>query len=361
MDYNSKFKEKLTKIIFIPVKARALTERISVSSKLMLSDEEILLPVGSKYILQDKDISEQIKTTYIIEGMYYVLGIDRSFRYGEIYKSLLKALEGADKYIKGIIAEEYKKENYEDAFIYSRGLLKLEQHRDVFTNAIIIAEALRAKEKSFDSIELELIEEYKSYYNDPYPCYIEALIYYSRGELLRAQGCISEYYSKGGAEEEIIEKLKNDIQENLDDKKALEYINKKPQESLKILLDRYEKGENNANILCYIAVAYRNLALHEKAIYYLNEALAIDSSFVDVVNELGINYAALGSYKVAVEYLRKAFESTMSIEICTNLALCYFYDNDIENAKAHIRIAEKLDASDEVLKKVKEIVFKEEN
>lgn len=361
MDYNSKFKEKLATLLFVPIKAEALEEGLAMSSIPMEKKEEILIPISSNYILQDRDISKAIRTTYIIEGMFYVLGVDRDFRYQDIYKKLLGSLEGADKYIKSKIAEEFKNENYEEAFIYLRGLLAIDKSKDIFINAINIAEILRAKDKNFDGVELELLEYYKSYYDDFLPYYYEAFIYYTRDEVIKAQGKIYDYYARGGEEDETIEQLKQEIEDILDYKKALEYIKSKPEESLKILLERYSAEENNGTILYYIAVAYRNLGLNEKAIYYLNEALAIDNSFIDVVNELGINYAALGDYDQAIEYLRQAFERTRSIDICTNLVMCYYYKNDMENAVKHLRIAEKLDESDEVLKQIKKLVIKEEN
>lgn len=87
----------------------------------------------------------------------------------------------------------------------------------------------------------------------------------------------------------------------------------------------------------------------------MNEALGIDNGFVDVINELGINYACLGNYETAVSYLRKAFEATRSVEICTNLIMCYLNMGNIEMAENHMKIAKKLAPEDEVVLKLEKL------
>ena len=98
------------------------------------------------------------------------------------------------------------------------------------------------------------------------------------------------------------------------------------------------------------------IANHEKAIYYLNEALNIDSSIVEVVNEMGINYASLGNYERAIAYLRKAFQATKSVEVCTNLILGYLNSGNLKDAKVHLEIAKKLDPEDQVVVELEGII-----
>ena len=70
---------------------------------------------------------------------------------------------------------------------------------------------------------------------------------------------------------------------------------------------------------------------------------------IEVINEFGINYACLENYEMAIQYFRKAFEVTKSIEICTNLVMCYINVKNIEQAKIHLDIAKKIDAKDEIV------------
>ena len=62
---------------------------------------------------------------------------------------------------------------------------------------------------------------------------------------------------------------------------------------------------------------------YEKAIYYLNEALNIESNMPQVINELANNYASLGNYEKTIELLRKAFEATKSVDIITNSIILF--------------------------------------
>ncbi len=112
---------------------------------------------------------------------------------------------------------------------------------------------------------------------------------------------------------------------------------------------------NTVEIYYYIAIAYRVLENNEKAIYYLNEAQAINSDDVAVVNELGINFACIGDYQNAIRYFRAAFEVTKEVDICTNLIMCYLNLGDIEQAKIHLELAEKINPEDEILKEIKKL------
>jgi predicted transcriptional regulator len=58
----------------------------------------------------------------------------------------------------------------------------------------------------------------------------------------------------------------------------------------------------------------------------------------------------------AVEYLRKAFESTKSVEICTNLIMCYIDMKDFEKAKVHLKLAQKLSPKDEVVLEIEKLL-----
>ena len=118
------------------------------------------------------------------------------------------------------------------------------------------------------------------------------------------------------------------------------------------------KLEDNPTVYYYVAVAYRMLENYDKAIYYLNKALEIDNGLIDAVNELAINYAALENYDIAIKYLRKAFEVEKSIEICTNLIMCYLNKGDLEQVQNHIDIAKKIDPEDEVLKEIESYLLK---
>lgn len=360
MDYNVKFKEKLKNYVFIELKTEFLIQYISSLYNQKELENSVLIPINSKYIIEDKNISDYIKTSYIVQGMYYVLGADPNFKYNKIYLAILGSLNDSVTYIKSVISKEYHKENYEDAFIYLRGLLKVSTDKEVFHNALSVGEILREKNSNFDDMQLKLLNEYKEVYQDAYPYLIEALIDFSRGYFDNANIKIHNYLAKGGENTQETQILIKELEDRLDYKKVINNLEDKPEQAIKILLEKLDGGEYNASILYYLAVAYRNINLHEKAIYYLYEALELDNSYIDVINELGINYASLGDYDNSIKYFRAAFEVTRSIDICTNLILSYYYNNDLDNAKKHIKIAEIINEDDEILKQIKYEILKED-
>jgi len=74
---------------------------------------------------------------------------------------------------------------------------------------------------------------------------------------------------------------------------------------------------------------------------------------------MGINYASIGDYQTALAYLRKAFEATRSVEICTNIIMCYLNLGDVDNAKLNYDIAKKLDPNDEIVLQIKDYLEKD--
>ena len=117
-----------------------------------------------------------------------------------------------------------------------------------------------------------------------------------------------------------------------------------------MLLKLTEEFDSNPLIYYYIALGFRKLEDYEKAIYYLKESLQIESGILEVVVELGVNYACIGEFNEAIKYFRKAFEASKEVEVCTNIVMCYLNLNDYENAKLHLDIAKSINSDDEIVK-----------
>lgn len=69
-----------------------------------------------------------------------------------------------------------------------------------------------------------------------------------------------------------------------------------------------EEFHSNPLIYYYIGVAFRRLQKFEEAIHYLRESIKIESGILEVVVELGLNYACLGEYEEALIYFKKALK-----------------------------------------------------
>jgi tetratricopeptide (TPR) repeat protein len=352
MDINAELAEKVSKLIFLEFKRESVPKVFNVEVI-----ENIYLPVRPIRFM-DKvkkgEKFEKIPVSFFIEGMFYVLGGDGNFKYNKIYCAILKAKsEEATAYIKGIIFDQVKNGVYEDAYIMLKGLLSIESSKENYDKLFMILEKLSQLDESYEEEYLNMLisaEKIKGYYE---PYYKKAEIYYKQKKYEDAWFNINTYLEKTNSKSKEAIDLKHTLGNirNFDKGKELIYDN--PNEALKCLLPLLDEFSDDAILYFNIAVGYRVLGNHEKAIYYLNDAMAIDSDIVDIINELGINYAAINNFDIAIKYLRKAFEVTKSIEICTNLVMCYINKGDMRQAQLHYDIAKKIDPKDEVVLQLK--------
>lgn len=354
MDIKSHFASKLDKVLFLEIRQENIKRLFNVEIK-----ESIYFPVKSSNIVNKIKVEndlDQIPVSFFIEGMVYVLGADEEFKFNKYYEKLLFSLKDSNSFIKGKIAEFVRSKEYEEAYILLRGLLKIETTIEIYDRSIIIADKLRNLDKMYRDEELSVIEKSKAIENYAAPYFYEALIRREEGDYERALFCINSYISRGGEETLEVTEFKQSLKSIIDFDKGKELMYEHPKEALKLLIPLIEQFGDNATLHYYIAIAYRILENYEKAVYYLNEAMSIDSNIIEVVNELGINHASLGDYGNAILYFRKAFEATKSVEICTNIIMCYLNANDIENAKLHLDIAKKLYPEDEIVIELDNII-----
>ena len=344
MDMKSYFSDKLDKFVF-----------------LQINGEQAYLPVKSGTIIdeiKEKGGLEKIPFSYFLYGMFFMLGADEKFTYRDDYIRIISKTEGSTRYIKGKIAEEIKQGNYEDGYILLKGLSQIEKNKDVFDKLIMVLEELKIKNPAFADEEMAMLEKAKEIPEYEKPYFYEALLKRDIKDYKGAMEAISKYIEISGTSDKDVIGFKEDLSKSADYEKGKELIYDDPKGALKLLIPLIEQFPEDATLLYYIGVCYRILENHEKSIYYLNQALELDNDLVQVVNELGINYAKLGDFGTAVKYLRKAFEATKSVEICTNLIMCYLEMGKMEDAKAHLALAEKLAPEDEIVQELKKMIEK---
>lgn len=342
MDIKSYFSEKLDKLLFLNIKS-----------------EDAYLPIKSSVVINDVKLGhnlDKIPFSYFIEGMFFVLGADDNFKYKDNYLKIINKTEESIKFIKGKIAEEIKNENYEDGYVLLKGLSLIEKSEDVFDKLILILEVLRQKDGIYKEEEINILENAKNIDGYSKPYYYEAVIKSENKDYGGALSSINRFLdlSSGNSNEILAFRDSMLKSSNYEAGKALIYDD--PKGALAIFIPMLEAYPEDAALYYYVGVCYRILNNFEKSIYYLNDALYIDSNLVEVVNELGISYASLGDYDNAVSYLRKAFEATKSVEICTNLIMCYINSGKLKEAKEHMAIAEKLDPKDEVVVEIQKLL-----
>ena len=352
MSIESYLLEKLSKVLFLEIKKGSKINNF-------IFEENTYLPVRSEAIVEKTKVGDNLKDIPInlfIEGMFYVLGSDKNFKFNKTYKNLIKSIPDSLKLIKSIIFRDIKEEKYEDAYVLIRGLISIENTKDNYNKSLLLVDEIRKKNSLFKEEELNLIEDGKNISDFATPYLYEAIIKRDNKELEEALFSINQYIALDGEKTDDVIEFKASLEMVTSYDKAKEMVYESPKEALEILLPLLEQLGDSAEIYYYIAIAYRVLENHEKAIYYLNDSIAISSDYVEVINEFGINYACLGNYEAAIKYFRSAFEVTKSVEICTNLIMCYLNIGDNTQAKIHFDIAKKLDPNDEVLKDIEKIL-----
>lgn len=339
------YTDKLKDVFFFDLKTEAIKENFSVDL-----NNKISFPVRAKRLINDvtnSSYNEGFPISYIIEGMFFILGADPKFKYTKDYISILDKNEFV--VIKKIIADEVNKNELVDAFILLKGLIVIEPNAENYEKLLMVVQKLSETNGDFIDEEKAIIEEGKSVGRFPSVYLYDAMLKRKEGDYELAEFAINKYVEIGGVVDEEISKFIEEVSQSKDFNLGKELAYKNPNESIKILLPMIDTFKENTSLLYNIAIAYRNLKNHEKAIFYLNEVMRLDSNIVEVFNELGLNYASIEDYGNAIMYFRKAFEVTQSIEICTNLILCYYNNKNMEQAKLHLDIAKKIMPEDEIV------------
>lgn len=356
MDAKTYFKSKLSSILFLEMKKERIEQIFNFN---LNSKENIYIPIATDSIIKKVNNGEDVESIpvgFFIEGMFYVLGADEGFKYNDEYKSLIKSTPKAIEYIKGRIAENIKNKSYEDGYLMLRGLSFIDKSREIYDKLILMLENLRVSNNIYLEEEIYILEEAKSIEGYLEPYFYESIIKKDKEDYDGALFAINTFISKGGKETPEVLDLKNSLKMINDYDKAKAIVYDKPEKAIAILLPLLESLGDKPEVYYYIAIAYRILENYEKAIYYLEQSMEIDNSYAEVFNELGINYACLEDFKTAIVYLRKVFEVTKSIEVCTNLVMCYINLGDYKQAKLHLDIAKKLDDKDEIVNQLDNIL-----
>ena len=356
MNYKETFKEELNKLLFLEIDVDKFKRSINIPDNVKLKTKDLYIPISSKYLADNASDTLKIKNLpiyYLIEGMLIALGADKELSYLEDYIILLNNIKDAEECGRSLVADRIKNDNNVEAYLIIKGLYTATGNEEYYKKMLLIGEAIWEKDKGFTDILLDDIDLCKEEFNEmPEPYLYKAIILREKGDYQVARAELNEYKRLGGEITKEIEGIEKDIENVASYEKAIDEIDKSPAKSIKTFLDLLEHFDKNPLIYYYLAVAYRKLDNYEKAIYYLNESLKIETGILEVINEMGINYACLGAYDEALKYFRKGFEASKDVEICTNIIMCYMNLGDKENALKHLKIAKQLKPEDEVVQKL---------
>lgn len=356
MNYKTMYKDKLSKLLFLEMNMDGFKRSINIPSYVSFENNDLYMPISAEYIASNANDEIKINNLpiyYFIEGMFIAFGADENMRYNKDYGIILSYIPNSEECIKSIIADRIKHDRLEDAYILLKGLYRYTREEEILIKLLAVGETIREKDSAFTELLLEDIDLCKEKFEKvPEPYLYNALILKDKGDFRGAQVEINEYLNKGGERNPQIEIILEDINNISNYEKAIELVKDDPKKSIELLKPLLDHFDKNPLIYYYLGVACRRLEKYRKAIFYLEKSLEIESGILEVVNELGMNYACVGEYEEAIKYFKKAFEASKEVEICTNIVMCYINLGDKENANLNLDIAKKLDPEDEIVKEI---------
>lgn len=357
--------EKLKDIIFIEIKDTSiLTSVLKPDSNFIkyldTNKQELFLPIHTKFITNSitktKDFNN-IPFSEIFYAMFYCISLNEQFKYNNLYKKLITESKNGIVFLKSKIAENIKTNNLEEAYILMKVLVHTEEDEESLEKIIFICDSLRKKNSYYEEEELHYIQKLIQMKNYPLPYLYLSTIHFDNKDFEVSLINLNLYFEKGGKEDNFISEFKNKLLFKVHYNKAKEILYDKPMEALKLFLKLLEEDEEDPLLYYYIAIAYRIMGNYEKAIYYLNESLSIESNYVEVFNELGLNHACIRDFNKAINYFKKAFEAIKTIEICTNIIMCCLELNHRQDAISYLKIAKNIDAEDEIVLQLEKILM----
>ncbi len=352
-----RFLERLDDLVFLDIKKEA------IRSLAVIEGDYFPLPMlAERMIKESGDISkhDEVPFKYFIEGIFYCLGVDNNIKNKDKYIEILKNNLQSFNYIKGEIYRKISEEKILKAYFLLKGLFTVEDNLDNYDKLLKVCFEISVKNAKFIDEFKEIIatgKEKKLIISYLY----EGYLFYHLKEYNNSKNALEEYVLNGGIltkeQENFKKELLNIVNFNLGKEKIFDDTSN----ALKLLLPLLDEFDDDPSLLYYIALGYRKLSIYEKAIFYLKEALFIDESFVDVLNELGLNYALMGLYDEAIKYFEKVYSSSKSIEAINNLLLCHYYMGHNEMVTKLIDDGNKVSKDDEIFLKTVEMIKSHSN
>jgi tetratricopeptide (TPR) repeat protein len=360
LNYNAVIKEKLGKLLFLEIDKKAFKEMIKIPSYVEFENKDLYLPISPKYITENIQNEIKIKNLpiyHFVEGMIFAIGADENLRFNKDYEIILTYISDTESCIKSVIAKSIKEDNLIEAYILLKGFYRYSKDKEIMEKLLLVGETLKEKDNAFKEMLLKDIDYSLNHLLNINEAYLyKALILKDENDYKGAKIAINEYINNGGKMNDDIEILVADINNVSNYELAIEHLEDDPVKSIKLLVDLLDKFPENPLVYYYLAVAYRKLENYDKAVYYLNESLEIETGIYEVIIELGINYACLNDFETAIKYFKKAFEATKEVEVCTNIVMCYLNLNNIKEAKIHLELAKNINPEDEIVKELEKIL-----
>lgn len=353
------FKGKSDSISFLELKSR--------------EDMNFPLPVITDDLLEEihkGTVEEEIDMTLVIQGMVYVLGTDKDFKYSQEYIDFLKKYsDHVEEYILYEGLKLYQSGNILDAGILFRGLLELnkDNHKARFNYALAIEEIARKKleeEKDVDDFILEAMNEleYIVQKDEDFSLAHYKLGYYYRYFQQYIKAKLSwEKFLKMDSDDSVKQEIREQvdiIEDEVNYETGFTYFSYNEfGKALDAFLKLFPSQKDNWNINYLVALCYKGMEEYDLAIEYLDYAIGLNDEEADLYNELGVVYFLKSDIVKAIDVLSKGIEKIdWDYKLYFNRGLGFVQLGQYKRALEDINTSYKLNPNDEnVLKQKLEI------
>ena len=358
MGYN--INDRLSKLLFIELKDLTVLEKINCDLYKNLQGKRVLFPLDLKMII-DKNNPKRSELTMdkLFVGMLLCIGGNENFIYNSYYEDIILSFESSQDFYKGYIYSLIQKDDLSEAYIMLKGLSKIYYNNEYKEKLITVLFSLKDKNDFFNNeLKLEIDDAIKNYRTFHKVYFYKSMIERDEGNYILSLESVDKYISTLKEEDKEIEKYREQLISYRDYEDGKEKIYSSPKEALEKLIPLIDLFKDDALLYYYIAIAHRKLGLYNQALHYLELSRNYDTDIVEVVNEIGLNYASLNIYDKAVKYFETVFKVTNAIEVCTNIIMCYFKLGEKDQLDRYINIAKNINKDDEILLELEEFILK---
>lgn len=347
-------KERLNALLFLEFD-RTKASEIFYAKSLTESEDELYVPINPDFLVKkvtSNEVPSDLPISEFIVGMAYAVALDPEFTFAAEYQAMLKGYGASEMILKKKISSLYQEGNLTESFILLKGLYEFSGDEETENILLSAGEELALKDDLWMTEVLALTEI--AIDNGNINGYlIQGSLKSAAGSEDEALAALKRYIAAGGEESEAVLSRIEELERNTKAEEAYRKLYEDPKGSLKILLELLPREGNNPRLIYSIAVCYRLLENHEKAIYYLEEAQALDPGFIDVLNELGLNYALIDDYGTARDYFQAVFDTTKEFEPMTNLIISLFHLGEVRQARELYDRAMEVRPDDEILAQIR--------
>lgn len=326
--------------------------------------EDFVIPVFVTDIRAFADGQDGFSTKQIAGAMLYIIGIDKDFRFNQIYIEFLKkVIDKPEAFAVELGMDKYNLKSYKDALVYLRAAMILNEKETypVFNYGQIAYEF--ASSMSDKKLSRLLFEEAMSAYekilelnpDEPYANFQLGLLSLEAGLIDRSIELLNKIVNL--AESDLVEKAKTLLSEasagkGLDEAESLigEGEFDRALEVLKEINLKELPLDLRYSLLYAKGFTQNALGETEEALDSYTEAVRINNQDPILLADMGMCYALLGDFEQSLELYLSALDLEKdSIELLNNISIVYLNMNQIDKAKEYILRARDLDPSEEVV------------